>query len=160
MLSFDYQNKNALLALGLVISLLIAYLTVNYGFLAPLAAMSLAAVMVFLVIVFKSPIVGLISTLIYCFVIGFLSRELPAGIPFGYLVEVLYVVVWMAIIFKTQKGAWSRINNDLCLLFGLWFIISVLQVMNPNASARGWLSEIRSSGFDSFLLIPAGFLIF
>ena len=160
MLSFDYQNKNALLALGLVISLLIAYLTVNYGFLAPLAAMSLAAVMVFLVIVFKSPIVGLISTLIYCFVIGFLSRELPAGIPFGYLVEVSYVVVWMAIIFKTQKGAWSRINNDLCLLFGLWFIISVLQVMNPNASARGWLSEIRSSGFDSFLLIPAGFLIF
>jgi len=160
MLSFDYQNKSVLLALGLATSTLIAYLTVNFGFFAPMVAMTLAAVAVFLVIVFKNPIIGLITTLIYCFVIGFLARELPAGIPFGYLVEGLYAVVWAAIIFKTQKGNWSRINNDLCLLFVLWFIISILQLMNPNASARGWLSEVRSSGLDSFLLIPAGFLIF
>ena len=79
MLSFDYQNKSVLLALGLATSTLIAYLTVNFGFFAPMVAITLAAVAVFLVIVFKNPIIGLITTLIYCFVIGFLARELPAG---------------------------------------------------------------------------------
>lgn len=156
----NYQSRGFLLSVGIITSLLLSYLTSNVGLIAPILTIALGGAAVFLIIVMKSPMTGLISTLVYCFVIGFFARELPPAIPFGYLVEGLYVIVWVAIIFKTEKNDWSRINNDLCLLFGLWFIISVLQIMNPNASPRGWLSEVRSSGLDSFLLIPAGFLIF
>src|SRR5690606_18082197 len=81
--------------------------------------------------------------------------------PFGYFVEILSLIVLIAAVFKTRKEDWPRIQSDLTLLFSLWFLVSILQLFNPaGASFAGWLSEIRTSGLDSFLLVLIGFLVF
>lgn len=155
----EHKDKVIYLTIGLFVSIVLSYLTMTFGMLAPIFTIVIGAALIFLVIVFQNPIVGLFSTLVYGFCFMLISRELT-GVPMGYAVEVLYVVVWVAIVCKSRGSDWGRISNDLCLLFSLWFVISVLQVINPGASARGWLSEIRTSGLDSFMLVPAGFMLF
>ena len=156
----NYQNKGFVVTVGIFVSLLIAYLTASVGVLVPLLSIAIGVISIFLIIVFQNPLYGLISTLIYCFCFALVEREL-GGFPFGYVVELLYVVVTLAAILKTSSKDWKRAQNDLLLLFSLWFLVSVLQLLNPSgASFDGWLSEIRTSGFDSFMLILLGFLIF
>ena len=159
--ALDYQNRGFLISVGIVISIILSYLTVTIGVFAPVVTMVLGAVFVFLIVIFRNPFIGLMSLLVYCIVYKFFEREVAVGIPFGYVIETLYVLIWIAIIFKISKQDWNRVFNDLSLLFLLWFVISVLQLVNPeNPALRGWTHEIRSSGLDSFVLIPAGFLLF
>src|SRR5690606_14222070 len=139
----------------------VSVLTIRLGILAPILSLLGGAIVVFLIFLFKKPFDGLIATLAYCFVFLLIARESGIDFPYGYLVEVLYIIIWIAIVFNTRKGDWVRIQNDICLLFLLRFLVSVLELINPaGADPRGWLHEIRSSGLDSFLLVPAGFLIF
>ena len=157
----NYYNRGFILSLGIVVSILFAYLTASLGILVPILSLIISVVSVFLIVLFKEPFVGLIATLIYCFCFVLIGRELSDSFPFGYVVEVLCVIVLIAAIFKTSGQDWLRIRNELCLLFSLWFLISVLELFNPaGPSFAGWLSEIRTSGLDSFLLVPIGFLIF
>jgi len=157
----DYRSRGFIIFIGIIATLLISVLTIRLGILAPVFSLISGAIVVFLIILFKNPFVGLISTLAYCFIFILLARVSEIDFPYGYLVEVLYIIIWIAIIFNTRKNDWVRIQNDICLLFMLWFLISVLELINPaGADPRGWLHEIRSSGLDSFLLVPAGFLIF
>lgn len=155
----EHKDKAIYIGIGLIVSVVLSYLTMTFGMLAPVFSIVAGAILIFLIIVFKSPSMGLFSTLVYGFCYILISRELP-GVPLGYAMEALYIVVWIAIICKSQKTDWKRLSNDLFLLFSIWFLISVLQIVNPGASARGWLSEIRTSGFDSFMLVPAGFMLF
>src|SRR5690606_7167892 len=90
-----------------------------------------------------------------------IGRTLGIDFPYGHIVEALYLLLCDVILFKTRRADGRRVVNDLCLLFSLWFLISVLELINPaGANPRGWLHEIRTSGLDSFLLVPIGFLIF
>src|SRR5690606_19265576 len=157
----NYQSRGFIISIGIIASLLISYLTITVGLVAPVLSLVLGSVLVFLIIVFRNPFIGLMSALVYTFIVGVFDREISGLFSFGYIVEILYATVWIAIIFKCSKGDWSRLNNDLCILFLIWFLISVLQIVNPaGASVRGWVSEIRSSGLDSFMLVPAGFMLF
>jgi len=159
-IALDYQSKSFVISLGVITSIFISYLTVLYGITVPIISMVVCVAIVGLIIVFKNPFAGLMFTLVYCFIFGFIARESGIDFPFGY-VEFIYSIIWIAIIFKIPKADWNLVCNDLCLLFFLWFVISVLELINPaSASPRGWLFEIRSSGLDSFLLVPVGFLIF
>ena len=159
--ALNYQNKGFIGLVFMILSLIMAYLTASLGIIIPLISLILGAVSVFLIIVFKEPFIGLMSTLIYCFCFILVGREVSDAFPFGYIVEILCFTVLIAAIFKIEKEDWSRIQNDLMLLFSLWLLISVLQLFNPaGASFAGWLSEIRSSGLDSFLLVLIGFLVF
>ncbi len=158
---YTSSNYHVLIALIAVLaSLLISYLTVTIGVLAPLLFFLLGVVLVFLILVMKNPFLGMMTLLAYCFIVVFFEREIK-GFPLNYGVEILYLITWIAIVVNSAKDDWDRINNDLCILISIWFLISVLQLFNPSgASSRGWLHEIRTSGLDSFVLVPAGFLLF
>src|SRR5690554_5248586 len=157
----DFQNKVGIISFGIIGALLISIVTSTVGILVPIICIIVGAIGVFLIIVGRNPFVGLMTLVVYCAIFMLFSRELNIGISFSYGIEILYIIVWIAIIIKSSKSDWSRINNDLCLLFLIWFLVSVLELINPaGASFRGWLHEIRSSGLDSFILIPAGFMLF
>lgn len=156
----NYQSKGTLAALGLICAITMSYTTIQYGIIAPVAFLLVSAASVFFTIIVKNPFIGMMTTVSYCFLLAIFSRELPVYFPFGYLVEVLYAVLWVALLIKISNKDWKLLRNDLFLLFFLWFIVSVFQIINPGSSVRGWISEIRTSGLDSFLLVPAGFLIF
>ncbi|RYF20542.1 MAG: O-antigen ligase domain-containing protein [Flavobacteriales bacterium] len=97
--------------------------------------------------------------IIYCFTFGILAREI-GGMPYGILIEVIMLILWVVVIATVPKEHWQSVNTDLVYLLLFWFIYSVLQVINPGASPRGWLQEIRSTALYPFLMVPLGFLIF
>lgn len=95
----------------------------------------------------------------YSFLIAFLSREI-GGLPYANLVDLVLVIIWVAVVFKTPQGHYTVVFNSLFYLFMLWFVISVLEGFNPGSSVAGWVSEIRSTALYPVLLIPLAFLIF
>jgi len=156
----SYDEKVPFLVVSIISTLLLALLIPVVGLLAPVMLMLTGGAIVLLIIILKNPFNGLMSLLAYCFVVVFFEREID-GFPLNYGVELLYFVVFISIIVNINKYKLSVLNNDLCILFTIWFIISFLQLFNPSgASPRGWLHEIRTSGLDSFFLTLSGFLIF
>jgi O-antigen ligase len=95
----------------------------------------------------------------YSFLFGILGREV-GGFQYGLLFEAFILITWMAVAAKTPKEEYSRINSDLFYLFLLWFVISILQVVNPGSSVLGWLAEIRTAAFYPFMIVGLGLLIF
>jgi O-antigen ligase len=101
----------------------------------------------------------LYTLIVYCFTIGIFGREI-GKLPYGVFIEGIIVLLWIVVFASLPKEYWKSANNDLVYLFLIWFIISLLEVVNPGSSTMGWLTEIRSSALYPILIIPLGFLIF
>lgn len=97
--------------------------------------------------------------LTYCFIYGIFDREI-GGFQYGLLIEGLILVSLVAVLIKTPPKEYTSINHDLLYLLLLWFVISVLEVLNPGASFMGWVSEIRSTALYPLLMVMLGLLIF
>ena len=115
----------------------------------------------FLYFVFKSPRIGFISVL-YAnyFAIG-LSRYVPA--PMGLTVDALLVLTWVSLIFSqfNKKVNWKLAAKDFTYLAIIWFIMTLLQLFNPEAVSReAWFYAMRGQGLYIFLTIPLVYLIF
>lgn len=95
----------------------------------------------------------------YSFLFGILGREV-GGFPYGLVFEGLILVIWIAVLKESTKEDYDKINSDLFYLFFLWFLISVLQVLNPGSSLLGWLAEIRTTAFYPLMIVALGLLIF
>jgi hypothetical protein len=101
----------------------------------------------------------LYSLVVYCFLFGILGREV-GGFSYGLLFEGIIIITWIAAFINTPKEDWASLKSELFFLFIFWFLISVLEVVNPGASVMGWLMEIRSVALYPVLAIPLGLLIF
>ncbi|MDD3322564.1 MAG: O-antigen ligase family protein [Paludibacter sp.] len=116
---------------------------------------------IYLYFVFKSPRIGFISVL-YAnyFAIG-LSRYLPA--PMGLTVDALLVLTWVSLIFSqfNKEINWKLAAKDYTLLAIIWFVMTFLQLFNPEAVSReAWFYAMRGQGLYIFLTIPLVYLIF
>nr|WP_121273065.1 O-antigen ligase family protein [Pedobacter schmidteae] len=155
-----FRNKGVLLILGLVISVVISLLTVQYEAIGPLLVISLCLVVIFTIFVFRNPRNGLIFLIYYCFLMFALAREMP-GIPYGIGVEVILILTLFACLLYYNKADWASCNNDLFKLLMIWFAISVIEVANPaGASINGWFHEIRSVALYPLLIVVVGLMIF
>jgi hypothetical protein len=96
--------------------------------------------------------------LCYCFLFGILGREI-GGFQYGLLIEGFILALWVAVIIKTPKDDYTRLNSDLFYLFLVWFIISVLEVVNPGSSTMGWLAEIRTTALYPIMIVALSLLI-
>lgn len=156
------QTKRTLILslLGLVISLGISILTIT-TFAGPILLVLAAFFVVYILLLFRDPSVGLVTLLIYCFTINLFSREVTSAIPFGIGIEVFLLFVWIAVIILNNEFDWKSLNNPLTKVMLVWFVLSVLEVINPaGASIRGWIQEIRSTALFPVLIIPLVFLLF
>ncbi len=143
---------------GLIISLLASISILKMDILGPIILVLASVLIVYFIFLFKDPKLGLISLVIYCFLSGFIGREiieLPSGIY-----EALLLTTWIAAVFVYNSKDLLIINNDFCTLISIWFIISVLEVANPaGASILGWMAEIRTIALYPLLIIPLGFML-
>lgn len=116
---------------------------------------------VYIMLLFKDPSIGLVALLVYCFTLNIFSREVGSDIPYGIGIEVFLLLVWLAVIIQNDEFDWKSLNNPLTKLMLIWFIISFVEVINPaGASVRGWIQEIRSTALFPILVIPLVFLLF
>lgn len=157
---FFKKSKILFLIFGILIAILLSFATFELDILAPVLLALLAVFSVYLIFLFRNPKVGMVTLIIYCFLLGFLGREL-GGLPYGMGIEILLILTWLSSLIYYKKEEWSAIRNDLSLLYLIWFVVSVLEVINPaGASVMGWLQEIRSVALYPVLLIPLTFVVF
>jgi len=101
----------------------------------------------------------LFALIFYCFTFIIISREI-GGFPVGVGVEAFIIILLLAVIIKTPKDEWKSINNSFVYALLIWFVLSILEVVNPGSNTLAWVAEIRTTAFYPLMLTVIGFLIF
>ena len=161
LLSYDSQQTGSKKTLPLLVllltgaALLTGYFTVVAGVAVPLVVVLSALMMFFVIILANYPIAGLMSAVLYCFILPFIGREFRTALPLGIGVEALLILTLLFAVFNKHKVNWSNANNDMVMLIILWFAISVLQIANPSGASKvGWANEIRGTALNMLLIVP------
>jgi O-antigen ligase len=97
--------------------------------------------------------------IIYCFTLNIPAREI-GGLPYDLFIIIIILILWIIAAITSPRAYWSSINTDLFYLTLAWLVVSLLELLNPNANIVGALSEIKTAAVYPFLLVPLGFLIF
>ncbi|TDQ12009.1 O-antigen ligase family protein [Pedobacter metabolipauper] len=155
----DIKRKLVIIGVALAFSVIASLLTVEMGMVAVFVPFLITGALVFTYAVFASPRVGFIAYLIYCFIIAGLLKN--TGLPFGPLMEVLLGFTWLSLLFHRSEYNWKSLKNDHCIVALIWFIINLIEVLNPTgASVMGWFMELRFTTMNWILIAPLAFLLF
>ncbi|HEX7757691.1 MAG TPA: O-antigen ligase family protein [Niabella sp.] len=151
------KKEYTFIALGAITAILFCILSVWKGdilfFFIPVM---LLVAFAFLVILFREPLTGLITTMVYCFLMGIPAREI-GGLAYGIGIELFLLLTWLSVWYNAKRYDLSVLRNDLIVLFLVWFALSVLEIVNPSgATVRGWLQEIRSAALYPILIAGLG----
>lgn len=163
-LFYDSRNKftrHLWLIPGVLMAIYFGWLIAGTGISVAGLLFVLPFIIGYLILIFLNPRIGLISFLIYCFVMPGMGKHIP-GPQFGLGVDALLLLTWLGVIFyRTDKYRFRHLNNDLVWLAVVWFILTVLQIANPERpNIQGWLQEMRSSTLYWILAVPLTMLVF
>lgn len=154
------SSNFVLLTIGIIFSLAVAFLAVRFGVIVPIMLTVTFLGVIYLLITVREIKFAFYGMFAFCFMVIFLYREISSSIPFGIGVEVMILLVWCSVFFNNNRVNWKFANNDLVFLALFWFIISLIEVVNPaGASVRGWVQEIRSSALYFIMIVPLSFVI-
>ncbi|WP_257668226.1 O-antigen ligase family protein [Parapedobacter tibetensis] len=147
------------LSLTGLLGIAIAFLVAFNGALPILVILSCIFVM-YAIVVYHKPIIGLYTLTGYCFMFGLFGREF-SSIPFGIGIEFLGIFTLSIVLVQYQRFNWNRLNCSLFWLYVCWFILSLLQLFNPSGpSFMGWLQEFRSVALNPLIIIVLSLLLF
>ncbi len=154
-------NRYFWLVTGILAAVYCGWLISATGLSVAALLMALPFLIGYFILVFLFPRVGLISYIIYCFLLPGIVRHIP-GPQFGLLVDALLILTWLGVIFNRGKRFRFRyLNNDLIWLGVVWFFITVLEIVNPaHPNIIGWLQEMRSTTLYWVLTVPLAMMIF
>ncbi len=156
----DHKRKILFFLISLSLSALVAGSTYQFGFLGPIAVIALVGLGTFLVALFNDPRLAFWVYFSYCFVVGFLSKAF-LNIPVGLALDAMLILAWCSILVNMNSFNWKNVRNEHVLLSLLWFIISIVQVLNPyGGSIVGWFNEFRFAALSWLLIAPLVFLLF
>ena len=159
--SFETRFRGLALVLGMLLAMVVGWLTVAQGIMIPGLLIVLATAGPLVVGLFYEPRVGVVAILAYCFLLFILAREIPGNLPVGLAVDGLLLLTWVAVAFNNERYKWKNLQNDLCFLALAWFLINILELGNPaGVSFAGWFQEFRSASLYWFLTVPLVMLIF
>ena len=155
-------NSRWLLPTALFMALGMGWVVSSAGFIVPVLLVMLPVLLFFFVLVFYFPQAGLISYIVYCFALSLIGRYLLPGLPVGMGMDALLILTWLAVLFhQSEYHDWTKIQNDLCLLALVWFIINIAEIGNPaGASIAGWFYEMRATTLYWVLTVPLVFILF
>lgn len=153
------KAKAMLICIALSLPLVIAGAVVKFGLLGPVIVIVLALVGAFVVAAFVNPKIAFAAYATYAFILGFAVKSF-LSIPVGLALEGLLILTWLSILFNARKINWSFVKNIHVILALVWFVISLLQVLNPYGGVFvAWFNELRSSALSWVMLAPIVFVL-
>jgi hypothetical protein len=159
--SANTQVNNRWLIPAVLGSIFLGWLISFEGITMGMLLLMLPFCIAFVIVVFLKPKAGYILFIVYCFVVPGLSRHID-GPQFGLGQDGMLVLTWLGVVFhRGNKFRYRHLNTDLVWLSVVWFIVTVLEIINPERpSILGWFYEMRSATLYWVLSIPLGFLVF
>lgn len=158
------SKRNKLKSIWLVPFALIAVIAgwaiANIGVTIGMLIIVLPFVIGFIVFIFYKPRFGLYFFLVYCFIMPTLGKHI-GGFQFGLGMDGILLGIVLSLLFNTtNRYKLRKLNNDLVWVAVVWFIITVLQIGNPEKpSFEGWFYEMRSTTLYWILTVGTGYLL-
>jgi hypothetical protein len=149
--------------LVLLLSILAVFTIFTFGIGAEIGLIFGPLAFLFLILLFRKPIIGLYSVIILDFVLLGTSRYLPAGIQVGVAMDALLVLTYIALFMSRfyKKIDWTPARKDITLLAAIWFGFSLLQFFNPEIKSReAYISGFRGVSLYMMLTIPLVLIFF
>src|SRR5947209_9201757 len=158
--SKDKDNKKWIVP-GILLAIFFGWLIAVKGIAISLLLVALPFIIAFLILVFYYPRAGFIFFVIYCFLVPGLGRHID-GPQFGIGQDGLLVLTWLGILFhRSGRYRYRHLNTDLVWLAVVWFVITVLEIANPERPGiTGWFFEMRSATLYWVLSVPMAILVF
>ena len=159
--STTHKDHKKWLIPAMLVSVFFGWLIAGKGMTISMMMIAIPFAAAFLTMVFYYPRFGFIFFIIYCFAVPGLGRHIE-GPQFGLGQDGLLLLTWLGIIFhRSGKFKYRHINNDLVWLAVVWFVLTVLEIGNPeHPSIQGWFYEMRSATLYWVLSIPLAFMVF
>lgn len=149
-------TKDAIPFAGFVsIALILGYVINKGQIIAATLFISLPFILGFLFWIFKSPKIGLLTTLHFSFLANGLGRFIPGGIPFGLFIDGILLLTVIATIFKSTKEDAKVFNNPLVIILLVWFGYTLIELVNPEAKSKeAWFYAVRGVSLYQIQMIP------
>ncbi|HCY41843.1 MAG TPA: O-antigen ligase domain-containing protein [Prolixibacteraceae bacterium] len=138
-----------------IVYLLMALVLSKVGLVSGFALAGLPFLMLFVVLLFRFPIIGLYTAVFMAFVLLGIGRYVK-GVPVGLALDALLIATYIALIFNRfySKVDWSPAKKDITVLAIIWFGYSLFQIVNPEANSfSAWFSG-RGIGLYMLLVVP------
>lgn len=102
---------------------------------------------------FNNPKIGILIVLYVGFITNGLGRYIPA--PMGLVIDAVLLITLLGTLFHARPDKMYRLKNTLMLIIGIWFIYTMLQVLNPEArSFAGWFYAVRGVSVYMMAYVP------
>lgn len=155
-----HKQKVIFFIISLCLSILTAAAAYKFGLFVSVFVIALVLIGAFLTALFKNPRISFWVYFCYCFMLGFVVRNL-SDLPIGLALEAILLLTWCSILVNMNKFNWKNLKNEHVFLSVGWFIISFLQILNPSGgSLEGWFNELRFTALSWLLIAPLVFLLF
>lgn len=153
--------QQLLLVPGLLAAVAIGWLIAGNGIALGMLLIILPFVVAFLVAFFLYPRFGFIFFIFYCFFMPTLGKHI-SGPQFGLGMDGILLLTWLGVLFhRSGRYRFRHLNNDLVWMSIAWFVLTVLELGNPERpSPVGWFYEMRSTTLYWVLTVPLAFLLF
>lgn len=163
-MSISEENSATLKLIGL--ATLTGTLAVFLAFLISTGGMSIVGMLIalpigigFAVISLAKPQVGLMVYLHASFFVNGINRFLPPSVPYGLMLDAILAICLIGTIFKAKREDLKRLNNPMFWLVLLWFIYSLIELVNPEVRSRqAWFFAVRGVSLYWIQIIPMLFI--
>ncbi|UFH54465.1 O-antigen ligase family protein [Spirosoma sp. KNUC1025] len=105
-----------------------------------------------LTLVILDPRVGLLIYLQLGFLIG-LTRFVTIEFPVGLILDSLLALTLFSLMLNGQRMNWGRMRNPAFILIAIWFLFTVIEIVNPEAPYRpAWFYHVRPFSLHWFMV--------
>jgi hypothetical protein len=143
------------LLLLFVLIALSAFITSKMGLVAGVGFVVLPFVFLYLYLLFRKPIIGLYTAIIFGFILLGIGRYVR-GVQVGLAMDGILILTYAALFFNrfNDRVNWTPAKKDITLLSLLWFGYSLFEIINPEArSLEAWFSG-RGVALYMLLIVP------
>jgi len=155
------NNKGLLIPVLIMAAMVFGWLTSLVGIVLPILVVLLGLAIPFVIIVFNNPKIGLISFIVYSFLLFALIRAV-GDLPFSVAFESLLVLSWLgALLHNTKKYNWAIAKNELTYFGIAWFLFTLFEFLNPvgGLNVSAWIKDARYP-LLWVLIIPLTMVVF
>lgn len=126
-----------------------------------MATLAFPFAFIVIVAILTKPRFGIITILFAnYFAIG-ISRYI--NLPTGLMVDIFLVLTLASVFFSqlNKKVEWEKAGKDITYLVLFWFLVTALQLLNPETVSRtAWFYAMRSMALYSAIIVPLVYIVF
>jgi len=137
----------------------VIYLSINtINVFLLIATIFIPVILIIVYKIIKNPIFGVWILMIYGFIIGAAAKM--TDFPAGTMIDLLVFLIFVATLLQKNVD-WNRLKNVTLLIITIWFIYTVIEIINPLAPTYiAWFYAVRTMSVQIFLITIISLLIF